>query len=74
MLANAERGDFGERILTWNMNLIKRRKDELLLLAVVSEEGILEEIEVDRVSVDYQVEGTEDGRFREIFEGGRIET
>jgi hypothetical protein len=38
MLAKAERGDFGERALTWKMNLIKRRKDELLLLAMVSEE------------------------------------
>jgi hypothetical protein len=74
MLANAESGDFGERILTWNINRTKRRKEELLSLARNSKREILEKVEVDGVSMDNQVEGAKDGGFREIFEGRFIET
>jgi hypothetical protein len=74
MLANAESGDFGERMLTWNINRTKRRKEELLSLARNSKGEILEKVEVDGVSMDNQVEGAKDCGFREIFEGRFIET
>jgi hypothetical protein len=68
MLANAESGDFGERMLTWNMNRTKRRKEELLSLAIDLKREILEKVEVDGMSMDNQVEGAKDGGLREIFE------
>jgi len=36
--------------------------------------GVLKEVEVDGVGMDDDVEGTEDGGFREIFEGCGWET